>query len=161
MHNQTKSASVAAPGPMSPEALQQHINRLPFNVFLGLRVLRCLDNGVELAIPWRDELMGIPEYPLFHGGVLAGLVDAGGSYAIAVLTGRSRPTIDLRIDYHKVAHQGGLLIHGQVIRLGSTISTAETRILATDGTLLASGRGAYFSGPPRYEHGIPKSRTST
>lgn len=56
-------------------------------------------------------------------------------------TNPSPPPIDLPVDYHRPATPGAVRTHGSIIKLGSKISTAETKVLAHDGTLRASGRG--------------------
>ena len=64
-------------------------------------------------------------------------------------TGRGVPTIDLRIDYHAVAMPGDLTIRGKIVRMGSQFSTSEARVLDAEGKLLASGRGTYYTAPPK------------
>jgi uncharacterized protein (TIGR00369 family) len=64
-------------------------------------------------------------------------------------TGRGVPTIDLRIDYHAVAMPGDLTIRGKVVRMGSQFSTSEARVFDAEGKLLASGRGTYYTAPPK------------
>ncbi len=64
-------------------------------------------------------------------------------------TGRGVPTIDMRIDYHAAAMPGDLTIKGRVVRAGSQFSTAEAHVYDADGKLLASGRGTYFTAPPK------------
>ena len=59
------------------------------------------------------------------------------------------PTIDLRVDYHSAAMPGDLTVKGKAVRLGSQFSTAEAQVLDAQGKLLASGRGTYFTAPPK------------
>jgi len=80
-----------------------------------------------------------------HGGILASLIDLTGLYAIIAAGGVARATVDLRVDYHRAATNGPLRAIGQVVKLGKTISTADTRILDDDDRLVASGRGTYLS----------------
>lgn len=141
--------------------LQARIDRIPFNKWLGLTLVEFTPNGVRLTTRWRDEMTGVPELPAIHGGILASLIDSGGSYAIARGLGRAVPTVDLRIDYHAAAAPGDLTILGELIHLGRTVSTAETKIHSASGKLLASGRGVYFTAPARYEVKLPADGNGT
>ena len=42
-----------------------------------------------------------------------------------------------------------LIARGKVIRGGSQFATAEAQIFDKDGKLIASGRGTYFTAPPK------------
>jgi uncharacterized protein (TIGR00369 family) len=122
------------------------MSRCPFNRWLGLQAVAVSEAGVELLLPWREELLSSPEAQSMHGGVLASVVDAAGDYAVGAFIGRGVPTIDLRIDYHKVAKPGNYLAKGRVIQLGRTIASAEAQVFNDAGLLVASGRGVYLTG---------------
>ena len=77
------------------------------------------------------------------------IVDVVADYAIAAQLGRPVPTIDIRVDYHKAAMPGDLTAKGRVVRNGSQYSTAEAYVYDKDGALVASGRGTYFTAPPK------------
>jgi uncharacterized protein (TIGR00369 family) len=81
--------------------------------------------------------------------VLAALIDLAADWAMVARTGRGVPTIDLRVDYHSAAMPGDLTARGKVVRFGSQFSTAEAQIFDQQGKLLASGRGTYFTAPPK------------
>ena len=132
-------------GVWSLEKFQAMMSRCPFNRWLGLQALSFSAEGVEIRLPWRDELLSSPEAQSMHGGVLASVIDAAGSYAVAARVGRGIPTVDLRIDYHRIARPGDYTARGRVIHLGRTLATAEAQVYDAAGTLVASGRGAYFS----------------
>ena len=55
----------------------------------------------------------------------------------------------MRVDYHRAAMPGDLIARGKVIHNGSQFATAEAQIFDQDGKLLASGRGTYFTAPPK------------
>ena len=76
-------------------------------------------------------------------------VDLTADWAMVSKTGRGVPTIDLRVDYHSPATPGDLTVRGKVVRMGSQFSTAEALIYDAQGKLLASGRGTYFTAPPK------------
>jgi uncharacterized protein (TIGR00369 family) len=81
--------------------------------------------------------------------VLAALIDLAADWAMVQQTGRGVPTIDLRIDYHRPAMPGDLIARGKVIRIGAQFATAEAQIFDQERKLIASGRGTYFTAPPK------------
>jgi uncharacterized protein (TIGR00369 family) len=131
------------------ERVQQLVTRAPYHQWLGLKVIALHDDGIELTATWREEWVVNPDRRYTHGGVLATLVDLGADWAMVTKTGRGVPTIDLRIDYHSVAMPGDLTIRGKIVRMGSQFSTSEARVLDAQGKLLASGRGTYYTAPPK------------
>lgn len=131
------------------EKLQQLITRGPFNQWLNFSVLKSDDSGIELKAGWREEWVVNPERRYTHGGILAAIVDVAADYAIAAQLGKPVPTIDIRVDYHKAAMPGDLTAKARIVRMGSQYSTAEALVYDKDGALVASGRGTYFTAPPK------------
>lgn len=131
------------------ESLQELITRGPFNRWLNFTFLRADEEGIELEVGWREEWVVNPDRRYTHGGILAAIVDTAADYAIAANLGRPVPTISVRVDYHKAAMPGDLTARAHVVRMGSQYSTAEAYVYDTEGKLVASGRGTYFTAPPR------------
>ena len=131
------------------ERVQELVARGPFHKWLGLKVVAVHDDAIELTATWREEWVVNPDRGYTHGGVLAALVDLAADWAMVRTTGRGVPTIDLRIDYHAAAMPGDLTARGKVVRLGGQFSTAEAYIYDGNGKLVASGRGTYFTAPPK------------
>ena len=131
------------------EKLQQLISHGPFNKWLNFIVLKAGEDGIEIKAGWRDEWVVNPERRYTHGGILAAIVDVAADVAIAARLGRPVPTIDIRVDYHKRAMPGDLTAKGRVVRMGSQFSTAEAYLYDQEGTLIASGRGTYFTAAPK------------
>ena len=134
---------------MNEQELQQLITRGPFNRWLNFVVQKAGDDGVEIKATWREEWVVHPERRYTHGGILAAIVDVAADYAIAAQLGRPVPTIDMRVDYHKAAMPGDITAKGRIVRMGSQFTTAEAYLYDKDGALLASGRGTYFTAPPK------------
>ena len=59
------------------------------------------------------------------------------------------PTVDLRVDFHRAAAPGDLRAVGRIIRMGGTFSTAEASVYDSENRLIASGRGLYYTAPPK------------
>jgi uncharacterized protein (TIGR00369 family) len=131
------------------EKVQELVTRAPFHKWLGLKVVAVHDDGIELIATWREEWVVNPDRRYTHGGVLAALIDLGADWAMVKQTGRGVPTIDMRVDYHRAAMPGDLIARGKVVRFGSQFSTAEAELIDKDGKLVASGRGTYFTAPPK------------
>jgi len=134
---------------MTIEDAQALITRAPYHQWLGLSVIGLTDDGIELKAKWREEWIVNAERGTTHGGVLAALIDLAADWAMVKQTGRGVPTIDLRVDYHRPALRGDLIARGKVVRSGSQFATAEAHVFDQDGKLIASGRGTYFTAPPK------------
>ncbi|KPK18983.1 MAG: phenylacetic acid degradation protein [Betaproteobacteria bacterium SG8_41] len=135
--------------PITIEKLQQLITRGPFNQWLNFTVVKANADGIEVRAAWREEWVVNPERRYTHGGILAAIIDVAADYAIAARLGRPVPTIDIRVDYHKAAMPGDLTATARVVRMGSLYSTAEAHLYDKEGELVASGRGTYFTAPPK------------
>lgn len=131
------------------EEVQRLITRAPFHQWLGIDVTALSDDGIELTARWRDEWVVNPERRYTHGGILAALIDLAADWALVKRTRRGVPTIDMRVDYHAAAMPGDLMVKGRVVRAGSQFATAEAQVYDASGKLLASGRGTYFTAPPK------------
>ena len=134
---------------LTPAAVEEMIARGPFNKWLGLRIQKVDEEGIELVATWREEWVVNPERRYTHGGILAAIVDLTADWSLVAHTGRGVPTIDMRVDYHRAAMPGDLTAKGRVVKLGSQFSVAEASVYDKDGALLASGRGVYLTAPPK------------
>src|SRR5512134_47377 len=134
---------------IGPDQIQQLITRGPFNKWLDFKVIKADADGLEVRATWREEWVVNPDRRYTHGGILAAIIDVAADYAIAAQLGRPAPTIDIRVDYHKAAMPGDLTAKARVVRMGSQYATAECSLYDAEGALVASGRGTYFTAPPK------------
>ncbi len=132
---------------MSFEELSERISVAPFHKWLGIVLTDVNQEGIELGVPWRSEFVVNVELGYTHGGILAALIDVAADYAIAAKIGRPVPTIDMRVDYHRPAFKGDLIVKAKVLKLGSNFCNAEAQVYDKKGKNLASGRGVYLSAP--------------
>ncbi len=128
--------------------IEERMRRAPFNQWMDFRVLALDEDGIELGLTWRSDMMGNPMAKIAHGGVLATMVDVAADFAIAAKLGRPTPTVDLRVDYHRPAAPGDLRARAKVVRLGGMMAVAEAELYDSAGKLVASGRGTYLTAPP-------------
>ena len=131
---------------ISVEKLQERLVANKFNAWMGLKVLSLDEDRIEIGMTWREEMISNPQARITHGGILGALVDVAADFMIAAKMGAPAPTVDMRVDYHKAAAPGDLKAVGRIVRLGSTVSTAEAMVYDSEGAVVASGRGVYFTG---------------
>ncbi len=92
------------------------------------------EDWTELALPWREELVGMPDTQILASGPIVSLMDMATSLAVWTKLGAFRPqaTLDLRVDYLRPAVPGRTVIgRGSCYRI--TRSIAFVRGIAHDG----------------------------
>jgi len=132
------------------DRLRDEMERPPYHGFLRPRPERVDDatGAVTITLPFRPEFRRAPDAPGYHGGVIAGLIDLAAHAAVAVRVGRMVPTIDLRIDYLRVALDGDLSATASVRRTGRTLAVSDVEITDSEARLVALGRGLFSTAPP-------------
>ena len=133
---------------ISVQEVQAIIARGPYLSWLGLQVLELREEEITVRATWREEWVANPTVGQTQGGILAALVDFAADFALMGRLGRPVPTIDMRIDYHRMAKRGDLIAKGRVVKLGTQFSVCEATVHDEAGVLIASGRGAYLTAPP-------------
>ena len=75
---------------------------------LGIEMVGSGDDWVEIALPWREELVGVPETGMLASGAIVSLLDTCGGASVWQALGHFQPlaTIDLRLDYYRPANRG-------------------------------------------------------
>jgi uncharacterized protein (TIGR00369 family) len=104
------------------------------NGALGLRVIAIGPDWSELALDYREDLVGQPETGVLASGPIITLMDMATSVSVWAKRGIFKPqaTLDLRIDYLRAATPGRTVIgRGECLRL--TRRVAFVRGLAHDG----------------------------
>jgi uncharacterized protein (TIGR00369 family) len=79
---------------------------------LGLEYRDSGENWAELALPWREELVGVPETGVLASGAIVSLIDTASGTSVWVTLDRFTPivTVDLRIDYLRPAAKGETIV---------------------------------------------------
>lgn len=132
----------------APASVAEMIARSPYLSWLGLEVVDTAKGSIEVKARWREEWVANPILGQTQGGILAALVDFAANLALFEDLGRAVLTIDLRVDYHRIARRGeDLVAKGQVVKLGRQISVCEASVFDTEGKLVASGRGTFLTAP--------------
>lgn len=124
-----------APGaPFDPALVSALMNGRGHGGFVGLRYVDHGEDWIEIALPWRADLVGVPETGVLASGPIITLLDNATSMSVWVKSGAFRPqaTLDLRLDYVRAATPGKTVIaRAECYRL--TRSAAFVRGLAHDG----------------------------
>jgi uncharacterized protein (TIGR00369 family) len=79
---------------------------------LGLEFRSSGDNWAELALPWREELVGVPETGVLASGAIVSLIDTASGTSVWVTLDKFVPilTVDLRLDYLRPAAKGETIV---------------------------------------------------
>lgn len=80
--------------------------------FIGMQYVGHGSNWVELAIPWREDLVGDPDTGVLASGPIISLLDNATSMSVWALRGSFQPqvTLDLRVDYMRAATPGRTVV---------------------------------------------------
>ncbi len=103
------------------------------------------EDSIEVKATWREEWVANHKLGQTHGGILAALIDFAADFALVHNIGGPVPTVDMRVDYHRLAMRGDLIAKGRVIKFGKQFSVCEAQIFDEGGRLIASGRGTYVT----------------
>jgi len=128
-----------------------HVQRIfelsPFLAFLGMGFETVEEGRVVMRVTFRPELIGNPELPALHGGVVSALLDTCGGAAVWTRIGPDDrvSTVDLRVDYLRPGKPEDLLAEARVIRVGNRVGVTELRAWqeGSGGEPIAVGRGVY------------------
>jgi len=95
-----------------PHRFVELARRVGHGKALGLEYRDSGPGWMELSLPWRDELVGIPETGVLASGAIVSLIDTAGGAAVWMKVGQFVPivTLDLRIDYMRPAVKGETVI---------------------------------------------------
>ncbi|MEO8142206.1 MAG: PaaI family thioesterase [Sphingomicrobium sp.] len=79
---------------------------------LGLEFRGSGTDWLELALPWKQELVGVESSGILASGAIVSLVDTCGGASVWLAMDRFQPlvTIDLRLDYLRPALKGETVI---------------------------------------------------
>ena len=131
------------------EELQKRLVANHFNDWMGLKIIELDEEKIDILMTWREEMISNPKAQVTHGGILGALIDVAADFMIAAKLGAPAPTVDMRVDYHRAAMPGNLKAVGKIVRIGNTFSTAQAEVFDLDEKLIASGRGLYYTAPPK------------
>lgn len=123
-------------GPVTLSAFARHLGFVLLRAEPGLAVLRCA---------WRPEFANMAE--VAHGGVVASLIDTACGVALTVDAGGRRVgrvvTVSLTLNYLAPFAGGAIVAEARLVGGGRRLQTAEVRVQAEDGGLVATALGVF------------------
>ena len=140
-------------GKMSKSALaylRDSIAEVPFHGWLQPHVDHFDEatGAVTISLAVRTEFRRDPHHSSVHGGLIAALIDIAGHAAAAAKLRRGAPTIDLRVDYVRLATGAMLFATAQPIKIGRSIGLVDVRVSDDRGALVATGRCVFSTRDP-------------
>jgi uncharacterized protein (TIGR00369 family) len=129
------------------EFVRDNIAQTPFHQWL-LPELLAVDEqagSVTLRLAVRPEFCRLPGRPELHGAVVAAMVDISGHASVAAKVHHSVATIDMRVDYLRLAAGSELVAVATAVKVGRTIGVADVRITDDQKRLVAIGRAAFVT----------------
>jgi uncharacterized protein (TIGR00369 family) len=117
-----------------PERFFDFAKRVGHGRALGLHFEASGPNWIELSLPWREQLVGVPQSGILASGAIVSPIDTASGGSVWMTLGRFAPvvTLNLRIDYLRPALQGESL-HAHCECLKITRSVAFIRGVAHSG----------------------------
>ena len=128
-------ASFPSGSPFDLAKVAEMIHGMGHSAWLGMRHHGQSDDWIELALPWREDLVADAATGVLASGPIISLMDNAAGMAVWRRRGVLLPqvTVDLRIDYMRAACPGVTLIgRGECYKL--TRSVAFVRGIAYDET---------------------------
>jgi len=112
-----------------------------FNKACGMTVRRWDPDGVEMLLPFRDDLGAHPG--VFHGGMLSALIDTAGCGAVAAghdyARGSRITTVALAVQFLTVDPGRSVTAFARCARRGRQINYAEVTVRSEGGKEVAQG----------------------
>ena len=119
-----------------------------FHRWLGVELTRTAPGEVDLRLPFRAEFADSEEAVNIHGGILATLADIAACFAVISQTERDAVSVDLHIDYLRLATPGDLIARARAVKVGRTLGHADVEIFSSDGKLVAIARSKMVTNLP-------------
>lgn len=101
---------------------------LPFHRANGVEVVSVTSERARTRWPFDGSLVGNPEVPAIHGGVVSALADLTGAIPFVADADGYTPTVDLRVDYLSHAGEADLYGEATVLRRGGSVGVADVTV---------------------------------
>jgi uncharacterized protein (TIGR00369 family) len=141
-------STLPMPDGFDPALVMNFLSKFGHSGHIGIEFLEHGADWVELAIDWKDHLVGDPESGVLASSAIISLMDNATSLAIWTKLGEFRPhvTMDLRLDYLRPSPKGAR-VYGRGICYHLTHSMAFVRGIAHNGDInepLAHATGTFI-----------------
>jgi uncharacterized protein (TIGR00369 family) len=129
--------------------MQALIEQIPYAQFLGMEVER-KGNELTTVLPFKDMLVGNPNLPAIHGGVLGAFLELTSVIQLLFLTScESLPrTVDISIDYLRSGKPQDMYGRAIVTRQGRRVANVRAEIWQKEKAKpIAASHGNYLLTP--------------
>ncbi len=118
-----------AVAPSPADAVRSVLDQSPYARFLGA-TCSTLGDEVTVSVRYREEILGNPATPAWHGGVIAAAMEMAAVAQLAAMAGEAgfAKPISVSIDYLRIGKPGDIYARASITRQGSRI--ANVRALA-------------------------------
>lgn len=115
---------------------------IPFHEVNDIEIVAVTAESAEMRWHPDEALVGNPDVPAIHGGVISAFIDHVGAAVFVGSINRYTPTIDLRVDYLSHVPPGEVTARARRRNAGRTVGVCDIELEAA-GELRAVGRGTY------------------
>lgn len=126
-------------------AVARELYDLPFHRAHDVEIVEATAERGRTRLPFDESLIGNPEVPAIHGGVISALADLTGAVPLVADAGAYTPTVDLRVDYLDHAGKAPLVGEATVSRRGTSIGVSDV-VIRSDSRRCAVAKGVYKLG---------------
>ncbi len=129
------------------EFVKDNIAQTPFHQWLLPELVAVDDkeNSVTIRLVIRPELGRVKGRTDLHGGIIAALIDITGHAAIAAKVRHNVATIDMRVDYLRLAGGSEIMAVASIVKIGRTVGVVDIRLTDDQKKLVAIGRASYVT----------------
>jgi uncharacterized protein (TIGR00369 family) len=132
---------------------------IPFTSLLGLEIIDWDPDVVRARLPFEPRLSA--HDGVFHGGVLATVIDSVGTGAVVAghdfNLGSRFTTVSMTVQYMAVAPNQDVLVEGRCAKRGRRLNFARGTVLTEAGTILAEGMLTVSASGERPRLGAPEA----
>ena len=121
------------------------LSRLPYAVFLGLTGEET-DQGVRVAMPFADRMIGNPMLPALHGGAIAALLEMTAIVQVASTYPRLRlpKPINVTVSYLRTGRPRDTFALARISRAGRRVAHVTAEAWQADGADPIASLTAHF-----------------
>ena len=131
--------------PTGIELMEQFVRHSPFSKHVGIEARTIEADHVELALPFRDEVVTIGD--TVHGGAISTLVDmaaTAAAWTAAEITGTpAGSTVALTVNFLRAARGQEVVASARVVRRGRSLCFCDVDVTDATGELVAKGVVTY------------------
>ena len=129
---------------MTIKQLRSHVDKMPFNALLGIRVLRFHSDGLTVELAVKEELLN--SAGVLHGGVFATLADAAVGIALArhFEGKRSMTTTELKINYMRPVAEGKVRARARLLKVGTRLCVGSVEMKNAADQMVAAALLSYM-----------------